>query len=102
LTRRAVSRIRSPTSVFSIFFNASFASRFSGAAGDTHAPPAQRFIEDAHMPAQHFRMEHPRLHAIIHVGREVGDLIGQIDQLRLQRRLLVKEIGAQLRVLGRE
>ncbi len=37
-------------------------------------------------------MEHPRLHAVIHIGREVGDLIGQIDQLRLQRRLLVKEI----------
>ena len=46
-------------------------------------------------------MEHPRLHAVIHIGREVGDLIGQIDELRLQRRLLIKEVGAELRVFGR-
>ena len=45
-------------------------------------------------------MEYPRLHSVIHIGREVGDFIGQIDELRLQGRLLAQEIRAELRVFG--
>ncbi len=45
-------------------------------------------------------MEHLRLDAVIHVGREVRNLIGQINKLRLQRWLLVKKVGAQLRMLN--
>jgi hypothetical protein len=62
---------------------------------------AERLIEDAHMLAEILRMEHPRFHTIIHIRREVGNFIGQIDQLRLQRRLLAKKIRAELRVFGR-
>ena len=50
--------------------------------------------------AEILRMEDPRLHAVIHIGREVGDFIGQVDELRLQRGLLAQEIRAQLRVFG--
>ena len=59
----------------------------------------QRFMEDAYMPAQHFRMEHPGFHAVVHVGGQIGDLIRQVDQLRFQRRLLIEKITAQLGVL---
>ncbi len=52
----------------------------------------QGFIEDPHMRAEHLWPEHPCLHPVIHVGGEIGDLIGQIDQLRLQGRLLVKKV----------
>ena len=54
------------------------------------------------MLAQHLRTEHPGFHAVIHIRRQIGDLVRQIDQLRFQGRLLVKKIGAQLRVLGSE
>ena len=46
-------------------------------------------------------LKHACLNAIFHVRREVGDLIGHVDQLRFQRRPPVKEIRAQLRMLGR-
>src|SRR6202789_3380401 len=59
----------------------------------------QRFMEDAYVPAEHFRMEHPGFHAVVHVGRQIGDLIRQIDQLRFQRRLLIQKITSQLGVL---
>ncbi len=52
------------------------------------------------MLPQHLRLKHSRLHPVIHVCREIGDLIGQIDQLRLQRRLLIKKVRSELRVLG--
>ena len=59
----------------------------------------QRFIEDAYVPAQHFGVEHPCFHAVVHVGGQIGDLIRQIDQLRFERWLLIEKIIAQLGVL---
>ena len=38
--------------------------------------------------------------SIVEIRREIGNLIGQIDQLRFERRLLIEEVFRQLRMLG--
>ncbi len=43
--------------------------------------------------------EQPGLHAIVEVGREVGDLVGEVDDLRLERRPLIEKVLRQLRML---
>ena len=36
--------------------------------------------------------------AVIEVGRQVGDLVGEVDQLRFERRTLVEEVRRELGV----
>ena len=43
-------------------------------------------------------LQQSRLHPIVQIGREVRDLIRQIDDLRFQRRALAQEKPGQLRV----
>ncbi len=44
-------------------------------------------------------LEQPRLNAVIEVGGQVSNLVGEVDQLRLERRPLVEKILRQLRML---
>ena len=44
-------------------------------------------------------LEQTRLYAIVEIGGEIGDLVGKVDQLRLQRRPLVEQILSQFRML---
>ena len=37
-------------------------------------------------------LEQARLHAVVEVRRQVGDLVGEVDHLRLQRRPLIQQI----------
>src|ERR1700733_1051765 len=46
-------------------------------------------------------LEQPRLHAIVEICREIRNLVGKIDQLRLERRSLEQQITRQLRMLFR-
>ncbi len=44
-------------------------------------------------------LKQARLDAVVEVGRQVGDLIGEVDQLRLERRTLIEQIAGELGVL---
>ena len=39
--------------------------------------------------------------AVVEVSREIRNLVGQIDQLRFERRLLIQEVLGKLRVSRR-
>jgi hypothetical protein len=56
--------------------------------------------EERHALAHLLQREDAGVEAVVQVGGQVGDLVGQIDQLRFQRRKLVEEVLGQLRVLG--
>jgi hypothetical protein len=44
-------------------------------------------------------LEQPRFHTIVEIRREIRNLVGEIDQLRLQRRPLIQEIFGEFRML---
>ena len=58
-------------------------------------------IENRHFGAQLLEIEQARLEAVVEVGRVVGDLVHQVDQLRFERRAFVEQIFGQLRKFGR-
>ena len=49
-------------------------------------------LEDADMLADMVKGENAGFHAVVKIGGEVGDLVGEIDELRFERRPLVEEI----------
>ena len=55
--------------------------------------------EDVAMFADVTDIKQARLHAIVEIRCEVSNLVGEIDQLRLERRSLVEKIIAEFRML---
>ena len=53
-------------------------------------------VEHGHAGADVVELQNVRLVAIIEVGGVVGDLVGQVDELRLQRRTLVEQVLGKL------
>ena len=53
--------------------------------------------EDADMLADVRDLEQPRLDAVVEIRGEVGNLVGEIDDLRLERRPLVRGSRARAR-----
>ena len=60
----------------------------------------EELLEDAHVPANVIEIEYLGFHAVIEVSGEIGDLVGEIDDLRLERRPLVEKVLAQLRMFS--
>ncbi len=44
-------------------------------------------------------LKQTRLNAIVEIGRKVGDLVGEVDQLRFKRRALIEKILGELGML---
>lgn len=59
-----------------------------------------RLGEDGYMIPYMRYVEQTRFDTVVQICREVGDLIGQIDDLRLDGRPLVQVVGRKLRVLA--
>ena len=59
-------------------------------------PPEQR-----HRFANLFQCQNARVQPVIQIRGQVGNLVRQVDQLRLQRRPLIEKILPQLRMLRR-
>ena len=57
--------------------------------------------EEGHTLANLIQREDAGVQSVVQVGGRIGDLVGQIDQLGLQRRPLVQKVPGQLRVFGR-
>jgi hypothetical protein len=55
--------------------------------------------ENIDMLADVADLEQPRLHAIVEIRREIRNLVGEIDQLCLERRPLVQEIFGEFRMV---
>ena len=47
------------------------------------------------------RREQPSLVAVVEIGGAVSDLVGQVDELRLERRTLVEQIFGEFRMFLR-
>ena len=58
-------------------------------------------VEDGHVGAHVLQIEDFGLQTVVDVGGQVGDFVGEIDELRLQRRALVEKILRELGVLRR-
>src|ERR1035437_2268236 len=56
--------------------------------------------EECHALAHLAKRENARVQAVVQVGGQVGDLVGQIDKLSFQGRELVEEVLGHLRVGG--
>ena len=74
---------------------------FSSAPGCACSHRRVAAAQDADVLADVADLQQARLHAVVQVGREVGDLVGEVDDLRLQRRPLAEKIFGQLRMLRR-
>ena len=57
--------------------------------------------EDVDVVADVADLEQAGLDSVVEVRREVGDLVGEIDDLGLERRALVEKIGSQFGMLRR-
>src|ERR1700733_11679352 len=55
--------------------------------------------EDVDVLANVANFEQARLHTVVKVCRKVSDLVGEIDQLRFERRPLIKKIFCEFRML---
>jgi hypothetical protein len=55
--------------------------------------------EDIDMLADVADLKQTGLHAIVEVRRKVSDLVGKIDQLRLERRPLIEQVAGELWML---
>ena len=56
--------------------------------------------EERHALAHLLERENARVEAVVQIGGQVGDLVGQIDELGFEGRELVEEVLGQLRVRG--
>jgi ribose transport system substrate-binding protein len=57
--------------------------------------------KQGHARADLLQRENPGIHAVVEIGRQIGDLVGEIDQLCLERGPQAEEIFRQLRMLPR-
>ena len=57
--------------------------------------------EECHALAHLIERENARVESVVQIGGQVGDLVGQIDQLRFEGRELVEKILGQLRMRRR-
>ena len=54
--------------------------------------------KERHALAHLTQRENARVEAVVEVGGQVGDLVGQIDQLSFEGRKLVEKVLGQLRM----
>ncbi len=55
--------------------------------------------QNVHVPADVVDLQQPRLHPVIQVCGQIGDLVRQVDNLRLQRRPQPQQVPGKLREL---
>ena len=71
----------------------------TGAAAGIILP---RFVVEAaeqrHAVADLVEREDAGVEAVVEIGGEVGDLVGEVDELRFERRKCVEEVFGQLRM----
>ena len=98
---RAVVSIRSSVRMFCISCSASLKRNFSSTPACCLLDHAVAAPEDVDVLADVADLEQSRLDAVVEVGGEVGDLVGEVDQLRLERRPLIEKIVRQVRDAAR-
>ena len=81
-------------------FSASLNFSLSGAFGILRFGLDVIALEDRHALANLRQLQQLGLEAIVKVGGVVGNLVGQIDELRLQRRPQIEQVFGQLGMLG--
>ena len=66
--------------------------------GTCRARRSSKRRKRGHAVADLIEREDAGVETVVEVGGEVGDLVGQVDQLRFKGRTLVKEILGQFRM----